>query len=45
MLILDSDQPASIALLAWPPIHLLHHIKSILWYEEEGPVSYEWDGP
>ena len=33
--------------LAWfpadtrPPIHLLHRIKSILCYEEEGPVSYE----
>ena len=26
---------------AWPPIHLLHHIKSILCYEEEGPVPYE----
>ena len=24
-----------------PPIHLLHHIKSILCYEEEGHVSYE----
>ena len=24
-----------------PPIHLLHRIKSILCYEEEGPVSYE----
>ena len=27
-----------------PPIHLLHRIKSILCYEDEGPVSYE-DGP
>ena len=26
---------------ARPPIHLLHRIKSILCYEEEGPVSYE----
>ena len=24
-----------------PPIHLVHRIKSILCYEEEGPVSYE----
>ena len=24
-----------------PPIHLLHRIKSILFYEEDGPVSYE----
>ena len=24
-----------------PPIHLLHCIKSILYYEEEGPDSYE----
>ena len=28
-----------------PPIHLLHRIKSILCYEEGGPISYEWDGP
>ena len=27
------------------PIHLIHNIKSILRYEEEGPVSYEWDDP
>ena len=29
---------------ARPPIQLLHCIKSVLCYEEEGPVSYEWDG-
>ena len=27
--------------LSQPPIYLLHRIKSILNYEEEGPVSYE----
>ena len=26
-----------------PPIHLLHRIKSILCYEEQGPISYEMD--
>ena len=30
---------------ARPPIKLLRRIKSILCYEEEGHVSYEWDGP
>ena len=28
-----------------PPIQLLHGIKSILCYEEDGHISYEWDGP
>ena len=30
---------------ACPSIQLLHRIKSILCYEEEGPVFYECDGP
>ena len=29
---------------ARPPIYLLHSIKSILCYEEKGPVSYEREG-
>ena len=28
-----------------PPVHLLHSIKSIICYEEEGPVCYEEEGP
>ena len=38
-------------LMFWPisceskPIHPLHSIKSILCYEDDGPVSYECDGP
>ena len=28
-----------------PPIHLLHSIKSVLCYEEEGPVFNEQHGP
>ena len=37
------NKPAHKKLLPLPK-HLLHSIKSILCYEEEGPVSYEWDG-
>ena len=28
-------------LIAHLPIHLLHSIESILWYEEEGPIVHE----
>ena len=34
-----------VAYIPGPPIQLIHCIKSILPYEEEGPDSYEGDEP